>query len=205
MSNSRQSIPGTHTSFYVAHYQTFFIVLIGVVFLGLIIVSILLYQTFHRPLPTYTAITSQGKKMVLTAENEPNLLPNTLITWASKAAVAAYTFNFVNYNKELSHAKSYFTEAGWEGYIAKIGPTIETVQQNQLFVSGVVVGAPVISNQGDLPGRGYVWRIQLPFLVTYQSAEKVSREYYTVIVTIVKVPTWINPTGIGIDQFVMVG
>jgi intracellular multiplication protein IcmL len=67
----------------------------------------------------------------------------------------------------------------------------------------VVSDTPVISNQGEIPGKGYVWRIQMPFLVTYQSSEGTSKKSYMVSVTIVKVPTWKNPAGIGIDQFVM--
>lgn len=205
MAQSRQHTSTKNNSFYITNYHGFFISMIVAIGLGLIVVNVLLYQFFHRPVPVYSAVTSKGQRMVLTPENEPNLLPSTLITWANKAVVAAYTFNFVNYDQELSKARPYFTEAGWNVYVASISKTIETVKQNQLFVSGVVVGAPVISNQGDLPGRGYVWRIQLPFLVTYQSADSVSQNNFTVILTVVKVPTWINPTGIGIDQFVMVG
>ena len=75
--------------------------------------------------------------------------------------------------------------------------------QKQLIVSSVVSGPPVIANEGDLKGR-YLWRVQIPFLVTYESSEGVSYNHYTVIVTIAKVSTSINPTGIGIEQFLMV-
>ncbi len=77
------------------------------------------------------------------------------------------------------------------------------VIQKQLIVSSVVAGAPVIANQGELNGQ-YLWRVQIPFLVTYESAENVTSSKYTVILTITKVPTEINPTGIGIEQFLMV-
>ncbi|MBV8801697.1 MAG: DotI/IcmL/TraM family protein [Gammaproteobacteria bacterium] len=204
MANSRQLVT-KNNSFYINNYQTFFVVTLIIVCLGLIVVGVLFYQFFHRPDPIYSAVTPKNQQLMLTPESEPNLLPSTLITWANKAVVAAYTFNFVNYDSELSKARPYFTEAGWNVYGALIAPVIQTVKQNQLFVSGVVVGPPVISNQGELPGKGYVWRIQLPFLVTYQSADNISQQSFTVILTIVKVPTWINPTGIGIDQFVMVG
>jgi len=81
---------------------------------------------------------------------------------------------------------------------------ISTIVQNQLFVNGVVSGPPVISNQGPLPGKGYTWRVQIPFLVTYQSANTTTKRSFYVVITIVQVPTNINPQGIGIDQFVMV-
>jgi intracellular multiplication protein IcmL len=205
MANSRQHNQVNNNEFYINYFQTFIVGLAIAMFLALILVSTLLYQTLNRPFPAYSAIDPKGKALPLAPELEPNLLPPTLIKWASKAVVAAYTFDFVNYNKELSASRGYFTDAGWEAYKASIAPAIDTVKQNQLFVTGVVVGAPVISHQGDLPGRGYVWQIQLPFLVTYQSAESISRRSFTVTLTIVRVPTWENPTAIGIDQFVMRG
>jgi intracellular multiplication protein IcmL len=67
-----------------------------------------------------------------------------------------------------------------------------------------VVGTPVISNQGPLPGTDYAWRVQIPFLVTYQSANVTTRRNYMVIVSIIRVSTIENPQGIGIDQFVTV-
>jgi intracellular multiplication protein IcmL len=77
------------------------------------------------------------------------------------------------------------------------------VVKKQLFVNGVVAGVPVISNQNELPGRGYTWRVQIPFLVSYQSSDQTTTERYIVVMMIVKVPTTVNPEGIGIDQFAM--
>ena len=69
-------------------------------------------------------------------------------------------------------------------------------------MTGVVNGPPVISNQGEIDGV-YSWRVQIPFLVTYQSAQTAEQKKFTVLVTVVRVPTAIDPLGIGIDQFVM--
>jgi intracellular multiplication protein IcmL len=183
------------------HYSV--LALIAALFLIVLLVILILYQVHHRPLPQFNAVSPTGQQMTLTSYNEPNLLPNTLMQWASKAAVAAYTFDFVNYNKQASLARPYFTEAGWKDYINSVADLIQTIKKNQLLVNGVVSGIPVISNQGDLTGRGYVWRIQMPFLVTYQSSEGTSKKAFNVTITIVRVPTWKNPAAIGIDQFVM--
>lgn len=202
---SSQSTPGGEQpyDFYREHYSNFLIMLTLLIILMIAMSSVVLYQITHRPVPPYTAVAADGKKMSLMAHDEPNLLPATILRWASKAAVAAYTFDFANSDKELAAVRPYFTEAGWESYQSSIADLIASIKQNQLFVSGVVVGAPVISNEGDLTGSGYTWRVQLPFLVTTQSAETTSSKNFTVTLTIVKVPTQINPTGIGLDQFVM--
>jgi hypothetical protein len=47
------------------------------------------------------------------------------------------------------------------------------------------------------------WEIQLPFLVTYQSSEKMVRKSFLVRMKIVKVPTYLNSAGIGVDGFIM--
>ncbi|MEO8400702.1 MAG: DotI/IcmL/TraM family protein [Gammaproteobacteria bacterium] len=203
MSADRSENLEKKNDFYRDRYQSVIVALIIEMIILLILVALVLYQIFHRPLPQFIAATPTNQQMVLTSSVEPNLLSSTLIRWASKAAVAAYTFDFENYNKQLAIARPYFTESGWSDYQASIAALIQTITQNQLFVNGVVSGAPIISNQGELPGRGYVWRIQIPFMVTYQSSEQTSRQPYTVIVTIVRVPTTINPAGVGIDTFVM--
>ncbi len=197
MSDSRNSV-------YRNHYNKMIYALLAAAIILLGMVIFVLYQVSHRPLPRFIAVTSDGKQqMDLIAATEPNLLSSTLLTWANKAAVAAYTFDFVNYNKEMALARPYFTDAGWADYQSSVAKLIKTITQNQLFVNGVVSGPVVISNQGELPSIGYAWRVQMPFLVTYQSAQSSSHDSFTVLMTIVKVSTSKNPAGIGIEQFIM--
>lgn len=189
--------------FYREHYGHVLMALLGLLLFMLIAAGSLLYQTSHRPLPLYIAQQADGQKMQLTPFTEPNLLSDTLIRWSAKAATLAYTFDFVNYNKQINAVRPYFTDAGWNDYVASVSKLIQTIVKNQLFVNGVVSGAPVISNEGEISGKGYVWRVQIPFLVTYQTAETQTKRKFVVVITLVRVPTNINPQGIGIDQFVM--
>jgi intracellular multiplication protein IcmL len=189
--------------FYRDYYHYFIYGLMGAILLTFLTVGIVLYQIVHRPWPAFTARQVTGEEMLLTPFEEPNLLSDTLLRWASKAASTAYTFDFVNYEKEIIRVRPYFTDAGWADFRSAISGVLTTIVQNQLFVTGVVSGAPIISNQGPLPGKGYVWRVQIPFLVTYQSANTTTAAYYIVVVSIIRVPTSSNPQGIGIDQFIM--
>lgn len=199
----KERLVSYNNHFYRDYYQYFFYLLMAIILTMTITVFILLYQILNRPLPPYKAVMPDQQSMILTPYEEPSLLPDTLTRFASKAATMAYTFNFVNYETALLEAKPYFTEAGWVDFRNAIQPTIGRIVEAQLFVSGVVRGAPVISNEGPLPDKGYSWRIQVPFLVSYTSSEQTKSEKHFVIVTIIKVPTSTNPQGIGIDQFVM--
>ena len=179
------------------------IVLSGLLFVLIVTILIVFYQVSHRPIPSFKAVSVDGQSMVLTPFILPNLSSSTLLRFASQATVSAYTFDFLNYAAELESAKRYFTDAGWNDFSHAISGTLKTVIKNQLFITAVVSGAPVIVNEGPLPGKGYVWRLQIPFLVTYQSANSVSTASYVVILSIIRVPTTINPQGIGVDQFIM--
>jgi intracellular multiplication protein IcmL len=141
--------------------------------------------------------------MGLISFDKPNLLPDTIIRFASKAAVLAFTFDYVNYDSEIPLARPFFTAAGWNDFKVAISGTVNSIVQKQLFVYGVVSGQPIISNEGELADRGYVWRVQIPFLVTYEGSEKTETIKYYVVATIVQVPTSINPQGIGIDQLIL--
>lgn len=189
--------------FYHRHYHQFILVFMGVTLVMLGVVLTILYQIYNRPFPEFSAVQQNGKKMVLHPFDEPNLLPNTILRWASKAATAAYTFDFVNHSQQIAAARQYFTAEGWQQYQRSVANTINTITANQLFVNGVVSGTPVMASQGDVPGSGYRWRVQIPFLVTYQSQNNSSQERFLIHITIAPIPTNINEQGIGIEQFFM--
>jgi intracellular multiplication protein IcmL len=189
--------------FYRNYYQQiiYFLFILILAIFGM--VGVVFYQVLHRPLPQFSAVMPDGRGMILSSYDEPNLMPGTLVRWASKAAVAAYTFNFVDYNAQIGLARPYFTPGGWDAYQNAISGVISKVKQGQLFVYGVVTNPPVIVNQGLRPGHGYSWHMQIPFLVTYQSSEQSQSSDYYVILTMVKVPTTVNPDSIGIETFEM--
>lgn len=190
--------------FYENHYHQVIWGLMALLVVIMIAIGIVLYQIVNRPLPQFNAKQSDGKTMLLIPFEEPNLLPNTILRWASKAATVAYTFDFVRYRDQVAAVRPYFTEDGWQDYLSSVQTLLSSIVEGQLFVNGVVSGPPVISNQGDLPGKGQAWRVQIPFLVTYQGGNNINTKPFYVILSIVRVPTSTNKQAIGIDQFVMV-
>ena len=188
-------------SFYRDRYHYFFYAMMALIALLLLVASMVMYQMTHRPKPTFAALQPDGKTMPLMSYDTPNLLPDTIIRFASKAAVTAYTFDFVNYNTQIPEVRRFFTDGGWSDFVASAQGLVTTIVKKQLIVSGVVSGTPVISDEEDVPGKGHLWRVQIPFLVTYLSPNTAIKRYYTLTLVIVSVPTSVNPQGIGIDQF----
>src|SRR3990167_10075941 len=121
----------THqNSFYSRYYHHVLITIIVLIILLMCALGVVLYQLFNRPLPLFYAVEANGSKMELTAYQEPNLQPDTIIRFATKAATAAYTFDFVNYIAQVNAVEQYFTSSGFEDYVASIRGLLSTIVSN---------------------------------------------------------------------------
>ena len=78
---------------------------------------------------------------------------------------------------------------------------LQTVIAQQLVATAVATGAPVIEDQRVIAGR-YSWKIAMPILVKYQSANKNYSQSLVVRVIVQRVPVYANPKGVGIVQFI---
>lgn len=193
-----------HENDYYRIYQPrFLLALIGGTTVAIVWALILMLQICTRPLPVFYATQPDGHKIILQPQNSPSLKADTILAIATKGAIASYTFDFVNYKQQISLAKYYFTASGWKNYLASIADVIKTVKSNKLFIYAVVNGPPIIARQGVVDGV-YSWEVQLPFLVTYQSAQTIEKYNFTIIMRIVAVNTNVNPIGVGIDSLDMV-
>jgi intracellular multiplication protein IcmL len=66
----------------------------------------------------------------------------------------------------------------------------------------VATRAPIILEKGMLSGR-YSWRVQMPILVTYQSASEFTQQNIVVTMLITRISTIESPRGIGIAQIIV--
>ncbi len=168
------------------------------------LVSVLYYMVSNPPQPKYFATSINGRITPLFPLDEPNQSDAAVLQWATQAAIASFSYNFVNYRTELQAASEFFTPKGWTQFMnaLKESNNLEAVRAKKLIVSAVAKGAPIILRKGILSGR-YAWRIQLPLLITYQSASEYSQTEDVVRMTIMRVSTLNSPRGIGIAQFVV--
>lgn len=172
----------------------------------LMLIGALTYIVSNPPMPRYFATTTEGRIMPLVPLDRPNLSTAALLQWANTAAIAVYTFNFVNYRQALQAAAEYFTPEGWQGFMSALQSSnnLNAVLEKKLIVSAVATGAPVVLEQGLILGT-YTWRVQMPLLITYQSASQFSQQAVTVTMLITRVSTLDSPLGIGIAQFIVAG
>ncbi len=190
-------------NFYRDGQRKMMIILLISIAANFILTSMLIYIISHPPLPKYFATSINGRITPLFPLNEPNQSDSAVLQWANQAAIAAFTYNFVNYRAELQASSGFFTAEGWDQFLNALQQSnnLEAIKAKKLIVSAVATRAPIILQKGILNGR-FAWRVQMPLLVTYQSASEFSQQNLVVTMLITRVSTLNSPRGIGIAQFV---
>lgn len=190
--------------FYRDGQRKIVLVLLISILANLILGAMLFYIITHPPAPKYFATSINGRITPLFALNEPNQSDSAILQWANQAAIAAYTYNFVNYRSELQAASGFFTSQGWTQFLNALQASnnLDAVKAKKLVVSAVATRAPIILKKGILNDR-YTWRVQMPILVTYQSASEFSQQNNVVTMLITRISTLNSPRGIGISQFIV--
>lgn len=190
-------------NFYRDNYRRLVLSLMFLLFIIIFLAGIVFYQIYNRPEPKYFATTTDGRIMQLFPLSEAMLSPSELLQWTHRAAIAAYTYNFVNYRDAMQQLQNQFTPAGWRYYenALKISRTLEMVIAKKLVVSAVATGTPVILDQAVVNGV-YAWKVQIPLLVTYQSPNEQTQQSMIITIIVSRVPTVDMPKGIAIVSFV---
>lgn len=203
MSDSALELVRMRNEFYRDNYRRIVAILLLAFLIITLLISALIYVVTHPPAPKYFATDTTGRIIPLVPLNEPDLSTAALLQWANTAAVAAFTYNFVDYRAQLQAASEFFTPEGWQAYLQSLEASndLVAVKAKNLVVSAVATGAPIITQRGIVDGR-YTWQIQMPLLVTYQSASQITPQNLLVNMVITRVSTLDSPRGIGIAQFI---
>ncbi len=191
-------------NFYRDNYRRLVSALLVLLVIIVMLIGTIFYQIINRPEPRYFATTVDGRIMQLFPLSESMLSPGELLQWAHRAAIAAYTYNFVNYRDAMQQLQNQFTPAGWKYYedALKVSRNLEMVIAKKLVVSSVATGTPIILDQAVIDGR-YSWKVQIPLLVSYQSPNEQTQKPVIVMMIISRVPTVDMPKGIAIVSFVV--
>lgn len=203
MAENAAEVVKLRNEFYRDNYRRVFIALLFMIIVNIALVGIVYYQFTHRPTPQYFATSSDGKITKLQPLNQPVVSSAVLLQWANRAAVQAYSYNFVNYRKALQDLQNSFTPDGWRNFerALKASRLLETVISKKLVLRAVATGAPVILDQGVVHGR-YVWKVNMPLLVNFESVSELSQHPYVITMLVSRVSPINYPEGIAITSFV---
>lgn len=163
------------------------------------------YQYSQRAPGQFFGSLPDGKAFTLDWLDRPNVSTKALLSWATLAATATYTLDFVNYETTLDNLRSYFTTSGYENYLGALeeSNTIGTITDKKLVLSAVAIGPAIVLAEDEVRGN-HVWKIEVPITVSYISASAEEKRDKLVTLTITQVPTTEASKGIGIAQYVAV-
>jgi intracellular multiplication protein IcmL len=190
-------------NFYRDNYRRVLFVLLILVVTNIVLALGAIHVIKNPPLPKYFATNDDGRLTLLHPLSAPVLSMNALNEWAARAATSAYTFDFVNYRKSLQESSAFFTASGWRSFEQALvnSNNLKLVITQKLVTTAVPTGAPVVLKRGVLNGA-YSWQVQMPMLVTYQSASMNVKQPMLVTMLIRRVDVANNPGGIAISQFI---
>lgn len=157
-----------------------------------------------RPVEFRYFVTSpSGSIREIEALNRPVQSTNEVLSWTTQVITKAYSISFANHQQQLADIRPSFTEPGWRGFEQALSRSgfIEKILSQQFVSSAVPEKAPVVIAEGMVDGA-YGWRLQVPIIVTYQSASSTTSQTVQVQVTVVRRPETENPKGLGIAQIV---
>jgi len=154
----------------------------------------------------YFATTPDGKVLPISPLDEPSLDQAAVLSWAARAAVKPYNFDFLNYRAQLQAIAVDFTTSGYNDLLKAYGDRniIDYVTKKQLLVASQPSSAAVITAQGQDKGI-YTWRVQVPINVTFQGGpDRInSTQNLMVSMVVMRVPNRDNPDGLGVNQYIV--
>ncbi|HHM0577190.1 TPA: type IVB secretion system apparatus protein IcmL/DotI, partial [Legionella pneumophila] len=190
MAEDALTVVALRNKFYKDSQRKVILALLIAIVVNVVLASLVVYMITHPPAPKYFATSINGRITPLFPLDEPNQSDSAVLQWANQAAIAAFTYNFVNYRDELQASSGFFTAEGWDQFLGALEQSnnLDAVKAKKLVVSAVATRAPIILQKGVLNGR-YSWRVQMPILVTYQSASEFTQQNNVVTMLITRVST----------------
>lgn len=133
---------------------------------------------------------------------QSNLSEAALVVWANEAAVATFTYDFVNFETELQTASNYFTPNGWKEFYKALeqSDNLSAVKAKKLLVTAAAFRTPIILQAGLLNGR-YCWRVQIPLQVTYQNDSEYTQQNLAVTILIARASPYEGVRGLVVLQY----
>jgi intracellular multiplication protein IcmL len=163
-----------------------------------------IYFGLRQPEYVYYALNSEGGLTEVIPLENPIQSRDQVIRWTAEAVSEAFTLSFANYTKQLSDYRHLFTESGWQGFQEALerNRILDTIIKQQLVSTAVPAGAPVVTSSGVVASGRYGWRVQIPLIVTYDSASGQNSSTLTVEAVVQRVPETENPRGLAIGQII---
>lgn len=189
-------------AFYRDNYRRAAMALIIMVCVNALLLGSIIFRYFNPPEPQYFASNSQGQLIRFHPLTDPVVSDNFVLQWVSDAVQKAFSLDFIHWRQQLQQASNNFTPSGWHWFLSAFQTSgdLDTLVNLSMVSNAEITGAPVILYQNVLSGR-YVWKIQIPVMITYTNVQKTIHQPLSVTVIVMRVPVQDNPDQIEINEF----
>ena len=176
---------------------------------GLLAINLFaMYVMWNRPpLYRYVFTDPNGQIVQLVPLDQPKQDDEYVKRWAVNSVVESYTFDFHNYQRQLSRAQDDLTVVGWREWqkALETSGNFRAVVANK-YVSTAVPEqcTAVIEKKGDFNGR-HAWRVRFRMLVYYESSQQRTNQALDVTVVVIRQPEYVNISGLGVRQIIAKG
>jgi len=167
--------------FYRDNYRRVTLVLLLSITLNVGMAAAVAYLWQYRPKPVFFATTPTGQIWKMIPLRSPIHTDANVKNWASEAVMAAMTYDFHNYQKQLLAAGEYFTDKAFTEYLTSLKKSgnIEFLTEKRLQADPSLEGLPVILAKSRPGASRFRWDIEMPVAVLYQSASEKIIIHYT--------------------------
>lgn len=192
-------------AFYRDGYRVALTALFIVLIINCGLAALLFYQFKNPPEPQYFAITPDGRMINNYRLDDPVFSDDHVLQWTANAVRQSFSLDFMHWTDQLQSASNKFSADGWRHFLQalKQSNNLETLTKLKMVSDAQVTGAPKILQKAVLGGH-YVWKIQLPILVTYTNSTQVIPVPMEVTVIVMRVSVEENPERIAINNFLPV-
>lgn len=190
--------------FYRDNYRRLAVAVLVAMLVILLMAGMVLVTIAKKPEPRYFATADDGRILPLVPVNVPYKSTPQVLQWATEAALAAYSYDYVNYRKQLQNASDYFTPDGWAQYMSALQSSgnLEAVKEGKIIATAVPTGAAQLQQEGLLD-HAYAWQVSVPIRVSFQGQTTQQTIDYNVSMKVARVSTLDKADGIGVQQIIV--
>lgn len=173
----------------------------------LVLIWALIYVIRNPTEPLYFATDNVGRLIKVVPVTQPNMSTEDASKWAINAVEKAYSYDYVNFRKQLQFAEKYFTNYGWGKYMSalKASNNLVALTDRRMIIQAKVIDDPKVIAQGLL-GGSYAWKFEMPMLLTNwippYDVQSNFKNALNVTVIIQRMPILQSSDGVGIVQLV---
>lgn len=96
-----------------------------------------------------------------------------LIFWVTRAIIAMFDLDYINYRSVLQDVRQYFTPKGYEKFLEALNDSknLDTIKKGKRIAFATLRGKAKATKVGIIEGH-MVWSVAVPIIVTYDGNDK---------------------------------